>query len=235
MVTERAAAQDAPAEIADVCVVAVAVAVMSGAALTATSRAGASHVMCVTDDISELLEELQLTLGEGPSVDAAESGAPVLSPDLGALDATSRWPAFAPAASLAGAMAMFAFPLQIGAIQAGVLAMYRAEPGPLAARELGDALLCAHLATVLLLDSQEGAARGADGAPGPVSQAVELGQHRAQIDQATGMLAEQLGIGIDEAFGRLRAYAYAHDQRLADVASDIVSRRLRIREDEQDE
>ena len=42
------------------------------------------------------------------------------------------------------------------------------------------------------------------------------------------MLTEQLGVGITEAFTRLRAYAYAKDLRLADVARDIVARRLRL-------
>jgi AmiR/NasT family two-component response regulator len=52
--------------------------------------------------------------------------------------------------------------------------------------------------------------------------------HRAEIDQATGMLTEQLGTGIADALLRLRAYAYANDRRLADVAGDIVARRLRL-------
>jgi hypothetical protein len=42
------------------------------------------------------------------------------------------------------------------------------------------------------------------------------------------MLTEQLGTGIAEAFARLRAYAYATDRQLADVAHDIVTRRLRL-------
>ena len=42
------------------------------------------------------------------------------------------------------------------------------------------------------------------------------------------MLTEQLGVGIEEAFVRLRAYAYAHDKRLADVAHDLVARTLRL-------
>ncbi|HEX5299275.1 MAG TPA: ANTAR domain-containing protein, partial [Streptosporangiaceae bacterium] len=52
----------------------------------------------------------------------------------------------------------------------------------------------------------------------PVRQAPDLALHRAEIDQATGMLTEQLGVGAAEAFARLRAYAYAQDRRLADVA-----------------
>ena len=45
------------------------------------------------------------------------------------------------------------------------------------------------------------------------------------------MLTEQLGVSITEAFVRLRAYAYAHDRRLADLAGDIVARRVRLRPD----
>ena len=41
------------------------------------------------------------------------------------------------------------------------------------------------------------------------------------------MLTEQLGVSITEAFARLRAYAYAQDRRLSDIAHDIVTRRLR--------
>jgi hypothetical protein len=45
------------------------------------------------------------------------------------------------------------------------------------------------------------------------------------------MLTEQLGVGITEAFVRLRAYAYVNDLRLIDVARDIVVRRLRLHPD----
>jgi hypothetical protein len=67
----------------------------------------------------------------------------------------------------AGAAAVFALPLQIGAISPGVLALY---------------------------------------ADAPV----------------------QLGVGIEEALVRLRAYAYAYGRRLADVAADVVAHRIRL-------
>jgi hypothetical protein len=38
--------------------------------------------------------------------------------------------------------------------------------------------------------------------------------HGAEIDQATGMVTEKQGVGIAEAFVRLRAHAYAHHRRL---------------------
>jgi len=62
-------------------------------------------------------------------------------------------------------------------------------------------------------------------------QLTRLVLHRAEIDQATGMLTVQLGVPAGEAFARLRAYAYSQDRRLADVAGDIVARRLRLHRD----
>ena len=187
--------------------------------------------MRVTDEVSEQLAELQLTLGEGPSLDASASGGPVLASDLGAGESGRRWPAFAPAACQAGAAAIFAFPLRIGAIRAGVMGLYRERPGPLNAAQLGDALIFADTATLLLLDSRDPAAGRPRRGPARAASPPDLTLHRAEIDQATGMLTEQLGVGIAEAFIRLRAYAYAHDRRLADVARDIVARRLRLRPD----
>jgi hypothetical protein len=159
-----------------------------------------------------------------------------------------RWPAFGPAARAAGVAALFAFPLQIGAIRVGVLDLYRRQPGPLSGSQLGDALLLADAATNLLLERPPvgvvdgSSAVNGHGVParngavdwfgsaetGPGGQPPELGQYRAEIDQATGMLTEQLGVSIEEAFVRLRAYAYAQDRRLADVAHDLVVRTLRL-------
>ena len=192
---------------ADACAAVVAAVEVTGAWLSAASDAEAGHLMRVTDEVSEQLAELQLTLGEGPSLDAAASGGPVLASDLADREYGRRWPAFAPAALQAGAAAIFAFPLRIGAIRAGVLGLYRDQPGSLSTFQLGDALIFADTATLLLLDGQDQAA--GDPGTGPGGQPAGLALHRAEIDQATGMLTEQLGVGIADAFVRLRAYAYA--------------------------
>jgi len=131
-------------------------------------------------------------------------------------------------AGQAGAAAVFVFPLQVGAIRAGVMGLYRERPGPLSGSQLGDALVFADTATLLLLEAQDRAAGEAPAGSGPGGQPAGLAVHRAEIDQATGMLTEQLGVGIAEAFIRLRAYAYAHDRRLPDLACGIVTRCLRL-------
>ena len=47
-----------------------------------------------------------------------------------------------------------------------------------------------------------------------------------RVYQAQGMVMIQLGITAQEALLRLRAHAFAQDQRLSAVAEDVVARRL---------
>jgi hypothetical protein len=230
-VAAHAAGHDQHASVADVCAVAVSLAQLGGAWVVAARGGGPDFVMCVTDPVGEQLAEVQLMLGEGPCHDVLASAAPVLAGDLGNAEPAGRWPGFAPAAARLGAGAVFAFPLIVGAIRAGVLGLYRGSPGPLSGRQLGDVLILADVATVMLLGDASGGAGDGDGA-GLGGQARDLALHRAEIDQATGMLTVQLGVPVAEAFARLRAYAYAQDRRLADVAGDIVARRLRLHRDQ---
>jgi hypothetical protein len=226
----HAAAHGRRVSVANVCAVAVSSARLGGAWLAAARDGEPDFVMCVTDPVCEQLAELQLMLGEGPCHDVLASAAPVLAADLDDEEFSRRWPAFTPAARQLGAAAVFAFPLTVGAIRAGVLGLYRGSPGSLTEGQLGDLLILADAATVMLLGSADGDAENEDGAALD-GQAPDLALHRAEIDQATGMLTVQLGVSAAAAFVRLRAYAYSQDRRLADVAGDIVARRLRLHRD----
>jgi len=228
LVAQHAAARGGQVSAADVCAAVIPGVQVTGAWLSAARDAQAGHLMQVTDEVSRQLAELQLTLGEGPLFDASTSGGPALASDLASPESAFRWPAFTPAACRAGAAAVFAFPLAVGAIRAGVLGLYRDRPGPLSDFQLGDALVFADAATMLLLDAQDQAGGAAGPGAGPGGQPVGLASRRAEIDQATGMLTEQLSVSITDAFARLRAYAYVSDRGLADVARDIVARRLRL-------
>jgi ANTAR domain len=230
-VAAHAVARGARVSIADVCAVA-SESVQPGGAWVAAARNGEpDFIMFVTDPVGERLSELQLTLGEGPCHDVLASAAPVLAANLGEAESGRRWPAFTPEARGHGAEAIFVFPLVVGAIRAGVMGLYRRSAGPLREGQLGDLLVLADAATLLLLDATDGGTAAADGNGNERrldGQSPDLAVHRAVIDQATGMLTVQLGVPVAQAFARLRAYAYTQDRRLADVASDIVARRLRL-------
>lgn len=211
---------DAPVSLVALCQAAARLTV-DGASVTAVGGPAVSEPLAATDELSARLEDLLLTTGEGPGTEDFMFGSPMLIPDLVLL--AERWPGFAPAAVAAGARALFAFPLQAGAVRAGVLSLYRARPGPLTPQQLADALVFADIALQLLLDSYAGISGSADYRP-----LDGLSDSRAEVYQATGMISAQLGVSLEEAFVRLRAHAFAADTPLDDVAGDVVSRTLRF-------
>jgi GAF domain-containing protein len=200
----------------------------------ATGVTGASIMLVVddevrgsvgaTDPVSARIDELQLTLGEGPCVDAHRSGWPVLEPDL-AHPGEHRWVAFSGPALEAGVRAIFGFPVRIGALRLGALDLYCDQPGPLTDEQHADAMLAAEVAAITLLALQ------ADGTPGTVLRDLESGSGLAYVvHQASGMVSAQLDIPVGEALLRLRAHAFALDRPLDAVASDVVARRIRFSE-----
>jgi hypothetical protein len=194
----------------------VGVAVMAGAT---------QQVRYTTDTVSERVENLQLLLGEGPCRDAFDTGSPVLADDLLARAWRDRWPMFAGAAVQAGTRAVFALPLRAGALGVGVLDLYRDSPGMLAGQDLADALDFADAVTDLLLaEALSDEDRNGDHGGGAGSYLVQ----RAVVHQATGMISVQLETGLEEAYARLRAYAFAVARTLEAVADDVVARRLRF-------
>lgn len=169
-----------------------------------------------------VIQELQFELGEGPCVDAWRSMEPVLEPDL-ASPAVVRWPSFAQRGVDEGVLAVFAFPVHLGAIRVGVLVFYRDRAGGLDPDALAYGLVLADLASWMILGVQSGA---------PPETLHELlssePPHWAEVHQATGIVAVQLDVGLDEAFVRLRAHAFANGRPLRAVARDVVAHRLRL-------
>ncbi len=195
----------------------------AGCGLSMVGATAAREPVLAVGEPCEELEELQSTLGQGPGADAAAGDGVVLVPDLAAGPAVRRWPVFAPAAVERGVRGMFAFPVAVGAVRVGVLDVYRRDPGALDAAQLTTALAYADAVLVMVLD-ERGAVRG-----GPdYRDAGALPERRAEVHQAAGMVSVQLGVQVSEALVRLRAYAYVQERRLADVAADVVARRLRF-------
>jgi len=214
-------ADGAPVTVEHVGAVAMLVAGADAVAVAVVLSASPRETIYASDRVASTVEELTLTLGEGPGMDAL-TGGPALVADLTGANYLARWPVFAPAAAGAGVRAMFALPLRIGAIRLGVLDLYRAEPGGLDHEQLADVLVLADTMGALLLDEAGRDRPRPDGSPEHAS-----GQHPV-VHQATGMVLVQLGVTAAVALIRLRAYAYAHDRRLRDVAADVVARRLRF-------
>jgi hypothetical protein len=210
------------AEAARLCEVCADVSRMSGAGIMLMTGDVQQGSVCSSNAVSNLIEELQYTLGEGPCVDAHSENRPVSEPDLADAGAT-RWLAFTPAAVAAGARAVFGFPLQVGGVRLGALNLYRDQPGPMSNDQHADSLVLADVVAQAVLAMQARALPGALGAE------LEGGANfRFVVHQASGMVAVQLGVSVGEALIRLRAYAFANDRLVADVAEEIVARKLRL-------
>lgn len=176
------------------------------------------QLVCASDRVAARLEDLQLTVGEGPGLAAVSAGTPVLVPDLAV--AQGRWPAFTAGAVAVGAAAAFSFPLVLGAIRLGSLDCYRDVPGLLDPAQIGDALVLAEAAFEAVLAAVAGHA------------ADDLGwisDIHAEVHQACGVVMYELKITIEMALMRIRGYAYANDLPVGVVARRIVNRDLSLK------
>lgn len=201
-----------------VCAVAVDRLAVDGAAISVRTSGRAQDLIAVTGTWAQRLEELQYTLGEGPGVEAYTTAGPVLVTDLS--DAGLRWPGFARSAAEEGLAAVFALPLQEGAIRLGTLDLYRRRTGGLSTEELADAAVLADLATTALLT---------DTSPDPTesSMSADGTGHYDDVNIATGMLAAELRISLADASLRLRAHAYSTGTPLLEIARAVLDRQLR--------
>jgi hypothetical protein len=227
----------APRRICEAC---IAVLPVSRAAVTMMAGPDRQEPIFASDAIAAHLDEMQFRLGEGPCVEAITERRPVLVPDLAEV-ADSRWPVFAAAARRTPIRAAFVFPLQAGAIGVGVLDLYRDEPGMLGRDELADALRAADAVLWALLGIRDGnqterppPARHSGNGADPHGWLTGSPLDHIEVYQATGMVMAQLDVPAETALSRLRAYAFVHDRTIDDIARDVVARRLRFRDEEEE-
>ena len=65
----------------------------------------------------------------------------------------------------------------------------------------------------------------------PAQLAAELrksSDYQSIVNQASGMAAVQLGVSVGAALVRMRVYAFGLGRPFAEVAEDVVARRLRF-------
>jgi len=188
------------------------------------SSNGTREPLYASDEVATVIERLQMTLGEGPCVDSAATGTPVLVADL--TDprdvVASRWPIFRNEAARLGARAIFAFPIRIGAIWLGAVDFYRQTPGPMSQPELSSALSSVDAVGLAVLETPSH--YGDPEAPIAINMMVH---------QAAGMVMGQLDSGIEEAMVRLRATAFAEGVSIDELAADVVKGRRRILKENQ--
>jgi GAF domain-containing protein len=183
--------------------------------LLGDARHGLRPVAASSED-AQTMELLQLQAAEGPCLEAYRTITQVRVPDLGA--AVQRWPTFAVAVASAGAYrSVHAIPMRLRGQAVGAMNLFHREPGPLPETDLALAQALADVATIGIL--QEQAIHRGEVLNEQLQTALNS---RVVIEQAKGVISQQLQVGMDEAFDRLRRYARNTNQRLAEVARQSV-------------
>jgi len=131
--------------------------------------------------------------------------------------------------------AVFAYPLVHDDVRLGVLTVYQRAGGSLSGDQLE---ACAALSIVLAEtistmspSPSPSASPSASPSGGPGTGIDDAVEYRAEVHQASGMVAAQLGIPAAQALVRIRAHAFANDTPVKVVADDIIARRLRLSSD----
>ncbi|HET9167972.1 MAG TPA: ANTAR domain-containing protein [Actinospica sp.] len=187
-----------------------------GAAVTLFGRAFEELLCAASDARAKAVRDLEFVCGEGPTITSAVEQRIVTATgeQLGA-----EWPAFGSAATALGLRRVVAVPVTLDGASSGALTVFDVptadEPGEYPRlRGLADALF--HL---VLPDVGRETGEWAS---------FDVFDRRSVIHQAAGMVAEQMGCGLDDAQALLRAHAYSSGEELEELAKGVVERRVRF-------
>jgi hypothetical protein len=158
-----------------------------------------------SDPTAAELDDLQIALGEGPTLDAADSSTVTTELDL---HRSAAWPRWAPSAARGGVAGVVAVPCGSGHAR-GVLTLYAPADGvePLSAPMARMVACVAGMAVMSAVDVHG------------LTRALES---RDTIGQAKGILMERLGLDRNRAFAMLAEASQATNVKLREVAAEVA-------------
>jgi ANTAR domain/GAF domain len=158
---------------------------------------------------------------DGPGVESFRRNVVVSSDDL-ALE-NGRWPTFTARAHYLGFRSSSAIPITARGRALGSVSLLGAEPGALdeTALETAGALVAVSAMTLLHFRAERSHAQVRD-------QLQAALDSRVLIEQAKGYLARSHDESPDESFHRIHRHARSRRRRVADVADDVLARRLHL-------
>src|SRR4051794_16333027 len=186
------------------------------AGLMLNDQRGNLQVVAYTDESARMLELFELQRAEGPCLDCFTHGQVIANVDLA--ESRSRWPMFTEAALGVGFAYSHALPLRLRRRVLGALNLFTVERKPLTDDHLAVAQGMADIATIGLLHERALHDQVA------LAEQLQTALHsRILIEQAKGVLSARAGIGVSEAFSRMRTHARRTGQQLTSVAEAVVT------------
>ena len=182
--------------------------------------------LCTTNLVSNLIEELQYTLGEGPCVDTYRDDNVVLEPDPGQPNHTTLARLRSESISSGCPSRVRLPPARRNGPASHVAAGHTPRSSRVTSAMTDMPMSFSVMAEVIahwVLDAQAAAVHGT------VATALEPGaDFHFVVRNAAGMVSVQLGVSVTDALVALRAQAFSQDHLIREVAEDVVSRKLTL-------
>ena len=160
------------------------------------------------------LDRIEQILGDGPCIEALRTKSIILMADV---DTDSRWPDYQQQLAAQGVRSTLGVPLEIGENAAAALNFFGSDTGIFTEEIIAEAAGFADLAgRSLRLAVRIGTAQ---------SRAEDLQsalEHRTSIDLACGVIMAQNRCSQEEAMGILTKVSSNRNQKLRDVAADVL-------------
>lgn len=164
----------------------------------------------------------EFELGEGPTFAVHATGRYQFVSNL-SHQLPDSWPILGAKCQEFGIDSIASYPMHVGQTQLGALHALMTADDSISAAGQESALVVVDLMTDALLYLQSGLTE-----MDFIQLLASTDADRLRVHQATGMVSEMLQCSISDAMAVMRATAFEADVTLADLASQIVNRSLRL-------
>ena len=163
-----------------------------------------------------VLDRIEQSLGDGPCIEALETGVPVLLEDV---STDPRWPEYRTALSAAGVASSLGIPMKLENDGGAVLDFFAPVSGLFDEQAVADAMRFGEMAGKALRLAVRIAS--ADQLAENLRAAMDTS---TVIDVACGIIMAQNNCSKDQAFELLRSASSTRNQKLHEIAEALVSR-----------
>ncbi|MCW8102855.1 GAF and ANTAR domain-containing protein [Streptomyces tauricus] len=175
------------------------------------------QLIAASDEKTHLLELFALQHAQGPCVRCYHSGQAQLNISLTTSAATAGFGPFAARARKAGFTTTHALPMKLRHQVVGAVNLFSTKINRLSASDIQIGQALADLATIAILQQ-----RTIEHSHTEKAQLQSALSSRVVIEQAKGILSERQGLGLDETFDSMRAYARPRHLRLTELAQQVI-------------
>jgi GAF domain-containing protein len=183
---------------------------------------GHLQLMTSTSEAADLVEIMQLAAAAGPCIDCFRTGAAV---SVGEISESEQWPEFRTAAMGQGFRSVLATPMKLRGKILGTMNLFGTAGGEVSARDAAVAQALADVATIGLI--QERVIQDGHLVEGQLHRALDS---RIMIEQAKGVIANELSLSMDAAFNLIRKYSRDRNLTIRSVSEQVSNREISVQQ-----